>query len=448
MGNVIARAVGIATITVAAICCGDTDSIVVLVDDVPDTLVISVDGSTITSETLELEVGQNAVLSATALNQIGSVIGDAEIEWSSSRPNVASVDAAGRLTALSAGETQVSASAAGVTAIVPTVVSEVPQGPPALGSLDISPGSVSLEGLGTQRQLSVTARDSLGNVMSGQSVTWTSSNTSVATVNGSGMVTARGVGTAMIMAAAACCSSDEVPVTVSENSPPPPPASVAIRGHEPSGMRTLLDYGFDGPIPSGGNDQRFNDGSGLGIVWNDRGTVRQVNRAGSPQSPSGQMEREYVPGLSGTGVGDLYLDLGGVDVAYMAAWVQHEDGFEWNTTSQKMAFFFEAGGSYTLLQTQYFGQFLSLYRSSTPYNPNQGITPNLNGGGWHYIEFLVDRTNGGEAWVWLDGRLVNNQRIPMPSRFVEFKWDSTWGGGGNKRTTSYQWTDHLYVSVR
>lgn len=84
------------------------------------------------------------------------------------------------------------------------------------GRLEITPRSVSLTGVGSTQQLTVVARDASGNTISNPGVTWSSSNTGVATVSSTGLVTARAVGTALIVAAAACCTADTVALSVDE----------------------------------------------------------------------------------------------------------------------------------------------------------------------------------------------------------------------------------------
>src|SRR5690606_11953982 len=277
-------------------------------------------GSTITSDTLDLEVGQSATLSAEALNEIGSVISGVSVSWASSNTSVVRVSSAGVATAAGAGQATITVSASGITAVVPTRVSApAPEPEPPPGTLRVSPASVALTGVGSTMQLGVTARDAAGNTISAGSLTWQSRNTAVATVSSSGLVTARGVGTVMLAVSAACCESAEVPVTVMAQQTPPP--SGIVRGNEPAGMLTLLDYSFANPIPSGRNDMLFQDGSGLGIVSNSGGTVRQVSTQDGPQSGPGAMERVYTPGLNGTGVGTLYLTFSDAEAVYLAAWV-------------------------------------------------------------------------------------------------------------------------------
>jgi len=69
-----------------------------------------------------------------------------------------------------------------------------------VASVSVAPGTASLPVGGTQ-QLAATLKDASGNVLTGRSVAWTSSNAAVATMGGSGLVTAIAAGSATITAA-------------------------------------------------------------------------------------------------------------------------------------------------------------------------------------------------------------------------------------------------------
>ena len=68
-----------------------------------------------------------------------------------------------------------------------------------VASVDVSPSAPSLQ-VGQTQQLTATPRDVSGNPLSGRAVTWASSNGAVATVSGSGLVSAVGAGSATISA--------------------------------------------------------------------------------------------------------------------------------------------------------------------------------------------------------------------------------------------------------
>ena len=72
--------------------------------------------------------------------------------------------------------------------------------PPRATSLTVTPSTAQLAALGSTVQLAAEVRDQNGNVMGGAAVSWSSGDASVATVDGSGLVTAAGNGTATITA--------------------------------------------------------------------------------------------------------------------------------------------------------------------------------------------------------------------------------------------------------
>ena len=79
----------------------------------------------------------------------------------------------------------------------------------------VSPATAELTALGATVQLSTEVRDQNARVMAGATVTWSSGDTSVATVDASGLVTAAGNGTATITAIAGSVSGSAV-VTVTQ----------------------------------------------------------------------------------------------------------------------------------------------------------------------------------------------------------------------------------------
>ena len=89
---------------------------------------------------------------------------------------------------------------------------------PLLGTLELSPSSAVITGVGGTHQFQVTARDSLGNIIS-PLIAWESLDPSVATVTSTGLVTAQALGTALIVVAASCCSSDTAQVQVQDPIP-------------------------------------------------------------------------------------------------------------------------------------------------------------------------------------------------------------------------------------
>ena len=83
----------------------------------------------------------------------------------------------------------------------------IPPTPQRPTSVTVSPTSLSFTSIGTTQQLSATVKDQNGATMSGASVSWSSSATSVATVSSSGSVTSVAEGTATITATSGSVSA-------------------------------------------------------------------------------------------------------------------------------------------------------------------------------------------------------------------------------------------------
>src|SRR6266852_7006308 len=139
-------------------------------------------------------VGQTVQLTATPEDAAGNALSGRAVLWSSSQSSVASVDANGLMTALATGSATITATSEGQSGSASITVTNVP-----VASVSVSPPSASVQVSGTV-QLTATPKDASGNPLSGRTVTWSSSNTSVATVNGSGLVTGAAAGSATITA--------------------------------------------------------------------------------------------------------------------------------------------------------------------------------------------------------------------------------------------------------
>ena len=91
-----------------------------------------------------------------------------------------------------------------------------PPDPPRPTTVTVSPATDELTALGQAIQLMAAVRDQYARVVGGATVTWTSSASSVATVDASGLVTAAGNGTVTITASAGSASGSAV-VTVTQS---------------------------------------------------------------------------------------------------------------------------------------------------------------------------------------------------------------------------------------
>ncbi len=136
--------------------------------------------------------GQTAQLAATALDESGRVVSGAEVSWWSDNRAIATVDAAGLVTAVGIGTTTVRVRWRSLSATATVRVKGVPR-------VAVSPASSTIA-RGDSLRLVAAAYDEYGNVVEDATFSWSSSRRSVATVDGSGLVSGVGLGEATITA--------------------------------------------------------------------------------------------------------------------------------------------------------------------------------------------------------------------------------------------------------
>src|SRR5216117_2448837 len=185
-GNVTAIAPGSATITATSE--GQSGTAAITVTNVP---VVSV---TVTPASASSQHGQKIQLAATPKDANGNALTGRVVTWSSSNTAVASVNAGGFVTSSAAGSATITAASEGKSGTSAITVTSVP-----VASVTVSPASASVPE-GQTVQLTATPKDVNGNPLTGRTITWSSSNTSVATVNSSGLVSGVVAGSATITA--------------------------------------------------------------------------------------------------------------------------------------------------------------------------------------------------------------------------------------------------------
>ncbi len=178
----------------------------------------------VTPSTSTLALNAQLPLQAQVQDRSGAIIPDAPIAWTVQDPKIVSISAAGVVTALAIGTSQVAANALGKSGIA-TITVDAPVRNPGAGN----PGGGNQGGgnqgaenhgadsqaavatvtvtapskkvkKGSTMQLAATAKDSKGNTVPNQSFTWSSSNTNTATVSASGVVTGKRKGNTTITA--------------------------------------------------------------------------------------------------------------------------------------------------------------------------------------------------------------------------------------------------------
>lgn len=157
-------------------------------------------GITASVDTVVLFTGRMRAVTTTVDQPAGAPV--ATVTFGSVLPSVATVSAAGVITAVGPGTAKITATASvagngSFAAATQTATIEVIVLPLPVASVQITPGTVNLV-VGVSQQLAMTVRDSVGAALTGRVATWTSSNTAVASVSATGLVTAVSVGTATL----------------------------------------------------------------------------------------------------------------------------------------------------------------------------------------------------------------------------------------------------------
>ena len=153
-------------------------------------------------------------LSAVALDGNGHAVKGAEFTWSSDDESVLTVDATGLATAVDNGTAGVTASVDSVAGSGTVTVAQVP------AEVVVDPAADTLAALGDTIQMSAEAFDANGHAVADAAFAWASGDARVATVDGVGLVTATGPGTATVTATAgpadgsAAVTVEQLPVEV------------------------------------------------------------------------------------------------------------------------------------------------------------------------------------------------------------------------------------------
>ena len=144
-----------------------------------------------------LPIGANRALTVTVSDKDGLALGGRLIAFSTSNPGVATVNGSGVVVGVTQGRAIISAQAV-QDQVSGTSTIDVIQVPVA--NVLITPAGSQTVSQGLTLQLAATLRDGTGAVLNGRTVSWTTSNASVATVSSTGLVTGAALGNVQITA--------------------------------------------------------------------------------------------------------------------------------------------------------------------------------------------------------------------------------------------------------
>jgi len=228
----------------------------------------------VTPATPTVEIGGEVGFTAICYDQSDNTMTGVDIDWTSSDTTVGTIDQTGTFTALAEGTADITATAGDIFGTATVTVTA--QAPPeaVLTGIEISPTAATAV-VGKTVGFKATARDQSGNAMAGVDITWTSSDTTVGTIDQAGTFTALTEGVTTIAATAGELSA-EASVTVTAEEPVPVPASLKLT---PPGA--TLYIGDDQKFTVTAFDQKNNAVPTGEVTWtNSDETVGTISAAG------------------------------------------------------------------------------------------------------------------------------------------------------------------------
>lgn len=440
-GTVRAVAVGTARIVARVSGVADTVTVRVAAPQVQPRLIISPQTDTLRA------LGATRRLSVSGRNSSGATVAVSGVTWTSLNRSIAEVNTSGEVVARAVGTALIVAAANGFAPDTARIV--VRQD---VASITVSGAQSPLQ-VGQSVQLSATVRDANNNPISGASVSWSTSSSSVATVSSSGLVRAVGAGTATITARSGSRSaSTTIRVeSVAEPEPPPPSGNTAW-ANEPAGFRVIEDHDWA-------------DGWGSWrTLWNDNGRMSIVSVSGTPFGSNQVVQQLYPRGLAGGGNGTaeasftIPSSMRGQEL-YVGVWVRVNPEWDGHSSGINKFLWVSPGSSVQPLWLEMYGQNQNALRlyvvDQLPGGCGSGINPNVTRstferGKWHKVEMYLKfgRTTSERTTlkVWVDGVLnIDRNDLCTPSSSDKtigtVRLSPIWGGVGDSKESNdfMQW---------
>ena len=391
-----------------------------------DTVTVTVTARPVTSVVVTLgsptlAAGGRTTATATLRDAAGNVLTGRAVAWSSSATSVATVSASGDVLAVAPGTARIEAQSESISGHATITVSGAVATPVASVSISIPLAVLSV---GQTTQAVATERDASGNVLTGRSVTWSSSAPSVASVSATGLITALGAGAASISAASEGITSS-APVTV---------GSVLIRSVTFDGYSNTAALLSD-CVVFDCIEQKLTDNAGVtGFVAGDV----SLDDAANPPGATKAMRYHYVH--PGDGCNSITLMHSIRFPARQEVWAEFVVKWSSSFTTRNDAcipndhkFIFgdtqaAANGRWALYVGSDFGAFHTIKQevAQSPdivpgnYYLNKNVAPNevfaekLWNGTWHTIRLHMKAsssgvTRDGAYQIWIDGVLKHDQ---------------------------------------
>ena len=210
---------------------------------------------------------ETARFTAEVRDQNGQAMAGTAVAWASSDASVAAVDASGLVTAVANGGATITATTGSVSGSAAVTVAQV------VNAVAVSPAADTLVALGDTVRLTAEATDANGHGVVGvMEFSWATSDTSVATVDATGLVTSVGTGEATVTATASGITGRAALTVVA-----PAPTSVAVAPDTVA----LTALGQTAQLSAEVRDQNGNPMPGAQVRWSSgAAAVAEVNAVG------------------------------------------------------------------------------------------------------------------------------------------------------------------------
>jgi len=303
--NGVATGVTVGTVTVTATSEGRSGTATMTVVAPAPAPVASV---TLAPTAATITTGATRSFAPTLRDSTGTVLTGRSVTWSSSNTAIATVNASGVATGVSAGTVTVSATSEGRSGTATLTVNA--PAPAPVASVALTPTAASIFTTASQ-VYTATLRDASGNTLSGRSVTWSSSNTAVASVSATGVALGLTAGTATITATSEGRSGT---ATLTVSAPPPP--------EDPPAPGTFA-FSSDWSSGTGNSNSALRDGgkwdniycqqaptvmsvvSGASVGWTKTANVLRLQQLGP--NGCGMLEKANAVPVSTTHWGRFYF---------------------------------------------------------------------------------------------------------------------------------------------
>lgn len=254
-------AVPILTLALIVACGGDDEATPTEPPEPPVATTVSISPASVDLSSF----GETLQMTAAVGDQNGQTMAGAPVNWATSDNSVATVSAGGLVTAVRNGSATVTATSGSAAGTATVTVAQ------SAARVDVSPDTHTFSALGDSMQLAAAPFDANDNAVEDATITWSSEDDAVATVDSNGLVTAAGNGTANITAQAGAASGAAA-VTVSQ---------VIVEMDVTPAAMTLFSLGDTIRLVAAGVDANGRQGPAMAVTWmSENDAVATVDSTG------------------------------------------------------------------------------------------------------------------------------------------------------------------------